>query len=102
MMKQISLLFAGVWMVVITMAQTNTAPAKPSSALLKADVAVGRAAALNPADPKAAKVAQQAFGKDAKGSDAVTVTVEMGDAVKVSVNAKAKIVAFIAKILEGK
>src|SRR5205823_4767827 len=53
-----------------------TAPAKSSSTLLKLDVAVSRAVQLDPKNPNVGKVAQEVFGKDPKGSDAVSVTVE--------------------------
>ena len=74
-----------------------TAPAKSSSTLLKVDVALARAAALDTKDPNAAKVAREVFGKDPKGSDAISVKVEMGDTLKVSLNAKAKIITLGAK-----
>jgi hypothetical protein len=78
------------------------APAKSSSALLKVDLAVARAAQLDTKDPNAAKVARDVFGKDPKGSDAVSVTVEMGESLKVSFNAKAKIITLGAKAQKDK
>ena len=75
---------------------------KKSSTLLKLDMALGRAAALNPSDPKSAKAAQEVFGKDANGLDVVSVTVEMGESLKVSLHAKAKIIALGAKAQKAK
>jgi hypothetical protein len=80
------------------------ASAQPTSSptLAKLEVSVGRAAGLDPNNPNAAKVAREVFGKNPKGTDTINVTVEMGDALKVKVSAKAKIIEFGAKQAQGK
>jgi hypothetical protein len=79
------------------MKDTLNASPKSSAPLFKAEIAFGRFLAMNPNDPKAAKLAQEVFGKDPKGSDTASITVEMGETLKISLTAKAKIVAFGAK-----
>ncbi len=69
---------------------------KSSSTLLRADISMARAAGLDSKNPQAAKVAKEVFGEDSK-DDKVTIVVEMGEKLKVSLSAKAKIVTFGAK-----
>jgi hypothetical protein len=71
---------------------------KPESApLLSATASVARLASLDAKDKTAGKVAAEVWGKDPAGKDTVAATVEMGDAVRVKVTVKGKIIEFGTK-----
>jgi hypothetical protein len=72
-----------------------------SKAVLSVVVATARAAGLDVKEKKAAKVAKDVFGSDPKGSDTITVTLEMAQTARLKVNVKGKVIAFGAKTAEA-
>ena len=72
-----------------------------SKAVLSVVVSAARAAGLDVKEKKAAKVAKDVFGSDPKGSDTITMTLEMAQTARLKVNVKGKVIAFGAKAAEA-
>jgi hypothetical protein len=71
---------------------------KPQSApLLSATASVAKMAGLDTKEKNATKVAAEVWGKDPAGKDAIAATVEMGEAVRLKLTMKGKIIEFAAK-----
>ena len=72
-----------------------------SKAVLNVVVSTARAAGLDVKEKNAAKAAKDVFGSDPKGSDTITVTLEMAQTARLKVNVKGKVIAFGVKTAEA-